>query len=133
MGCTTTTNPASISVKAGTTLHIICVSYAAFYQQVILSFNQNLTNPIGTFSGTGEHVPMLSNGQSVLSVPTGTNTKLWAQFNFSTNGSSGPFQPATVCAPVVLGNPPNPVITTVTSEDSSDSDDNDSYMTIVAV
>jgi hypothetical protein len=133
MACTSTTNPAQISVKAGTNLHITCLSFAGFYQQVILSFNQNMSNPVGTFTGTGENKPMSASGQSVLKVPTGSNTNLYAKFNFSTNGAQGPFQAASVCAPVVLGNPPDPVFTTVTSEDSSDNDDNDSYLTIVQI
>lgn len=132
MSCTPTTNPAPISVDANTTLYVSCVAHAAFYQQVILSFNQNMSSPVATFLGSGEGVPMLNNGQGLATIPTGTNTKLFAQFNFSKSGSQGPFQPAgTVCKPIVQGSAPNPVITSVTSEDATDNDDNDSYLTII--
>ena len=129
MACTQTTNPAQITVESGITIHIVCVAHAAFYQQVILSWNQDMSNPIGTFSGTGEGVGMtLANGNQLLSTLTGSNSTLFAQFNFSTAGSQGPFQKASVCAPTILG---GGLVTQVTSEDYLDSDDNDSYLTIM--
>jgi hypothetical protein len=132
MACPTTTNPAQISITSNTTLHIFCVSHAGFFQQVTLSFNQDMSNNIGTFSGTGENVAMaLADGKNVLTAKTGNNKTLFAQFRFSKSGPNGPFRPAvSVCAPIVNGTPPNPVFTTVTSEDSGDDDNNDSYLTV---
>ena len=133
MSCQTTTNPVPISVQPGTKLNIICSAFAFFQQQVILSFNQNMSQRIGTFSGSGEQVPMhLANGQTSLTVSTGSNQTLFAQFNFSDRGPQGPFQPAkVVCAPVVHPINPKLVITSVTSEDATDNDDNDSYLIIL--
>lgn len=121
-----TTNPAPISVQPGTTYKVACNSHAAFFQQVILSFNQDLSNPLGTFSGSGEGVAMLlADGCGVLPITTGGNTTLFAQFNFSQFGPQGPFQPAnTVCAPVITED----TFISVTSEDSADDDTNDSYL-----
>lgn len=129
--CQQTTNPAQISIDSGTTLYLSCIAHAAYSQQVILSFNQNLSSPIATFTGSGEGVPMQSNGQTLITLPTGGNTKLYAQFNFSTTGPQGPFKAASVCSPVVTGVAPNPVLTSVTSEDFIDSDENDSYLTVL--
>ena len=133
MACQTTTNPAQISVESNTILHIMCIAHAAFDQQVVLSFNQNLFPPIGTFSGTGENKPMkLADGQQVLRVCTENNNILFAQFNFSRFAPNDPFRPAvSVCSPVVGGTPPGPVFTYVTSEDLTDNDDNDSSLMVV--
>ena len=80
MSCQTTTNPVPISVQPGTKLNIICSAFAFFQQQVILSFNQNMSQRIGTFSGSGEQVPMhLANGQTSLTVPTGSNQTLFVR------------------------------------------------------
>jgi hypothetical protein len=126
------TNPVAIAVEPQSVLHILCVAHADFYQQVILSFSQNMSSPIGTFSGSGEGVTMkLAGGGTTLSQSTGSNSTLYAQFQFSSSGSGGPFQQASVCAPIVVGSSPGPVITTVTSEDLIDTDDNDSYLTII--
>lgn len=132
MPCEKTTNPAQISVLSNTSLNIMCIANAEFFQQVILSFNQDMSNPIGTFSGTGEHKKMfLADKSDVLNIDTGDNNALFAQFNFSANGPGGPFKPAVVCAPIVEGTPPAIVITNVTSEDFADNDNNDSYLTII--
>lgn len=134
MACqNTTTNPASISVEANSSLHIFSVAHAAFYQQVILSFDSNMSNPIATFMGSGEGVPMtLPNGEKFITIATGSNTALYAQFNYSTSGSEGTFVPAVVvCAPIVVGQAPGPVMISVTSEDYTDNDDNDTYLTII--
>lgn len=132
MSCQQVSNPVAITVEPNSKLHILCVAHAAYYQQVTLSFSQDMSSPIGTFSGSGEGVAMtLSGGGTTLSNDTGTNNTLYAQFQFSTTGPGGSFQQATVCAPIIVGTSPNPVITTVTSEDLVDSDDNDSYLTII--
>ena len=134
MACqSTTTNPVSISVEASSSLHIFSVAHAAFYQQVILSFNSDMSNPVATFTGSGEGVPMtLSNGDTFITIATRNNTALYAQFNYSASGPGGPFVPAVaVCAPVVIGQAPSPVMISVTSEDHTDNDDNDTYLTII--
>jgi hypothetical protein len=122
---TTTNNPAPISIPANAQLVMSCNAHASFTQQVILSFNQDMSSPIGQFVGSGEGIAMTPN--FTMPVPSGNSRILFAKFNFQTS-LGGPFLPALhVCTPVVTGS-----ITNVFSEDNSDNDDNDSYLTVVA-
>jgi len=130
MGCTTGTNPAEVAVQNSTKIQISCIAHASYYQKVILSFNKDMSAPIGVFAGNGEGVPMkLENGDTMLTISTGANNVLYANFQYSQSSTQGPFQQATVCAPIVVGT--GPIVTFITSEDLNDDDDNDSYLTLI--
>lgn len=129
MACQAGTNPAVININNNVTLHVFCVAHAKNLQRVTLSFATDMSNPIGVFIGNGEGVAMpLDTGNQVLSIPTGSNNGLFAQFTYSVDGVT--FQNATVCAPLTTS-APGLTVTTVTSEDETDDDDNDSYLTVV--
>ena len=118
-----TTNPAPIPITPNSIVNSSCNAHASFFQQVILSFNPDMSNPFVTFEGSGEGVPMRPIPASGTRVPSGTASTVFAKFNFSANGA--PFQPANrVCSSGVA-----PAIS-VFCEDSGDNDDNDSYLNI---
>lgn len=125
MACTPASNPVALTVSQNHTIYLSCLAHAAYQQKVIASFNGDLSNPVAVFTGSGENVLMTtSNGQTVATVPTGANQRLYVLFQFSPGGG---FQNAVrVCQPQTAG-----VVTQVSSEDSIDNDDNDSYFFLV--
>ena len=116
---------ASIAVSKNYTIHLTCLAHAAYHQKVTASFKSDFSSPVAVFTGTGENVAMTSNGATHVSVGTGSNTKLYAKFEFSKDGTT--FQDAVKVLPPVFTYP----VTTTTSEDSVDSDDNDSYFLVI--
>lgn len=125
MSGTPATNPVAVDVSQNHTVYLSCLAHAAYQQKVTASFNADLSNPVATFTGSGENVLMnAAAGQTTVSVPTGAKQQLYVLFQFS---SGNGFQNAVrVCQPVKAG-----AVTQVTSEDATDNDDNDSYFLLV--
>jgi len=125
------TNPANIQIIQSAGGLISCISNAAYYQRVTLSWTILGSTTTVVFSGSGEDVPMkTSNGATSVSLPAARqNFNISALFEFSTAGPNGPFQQAAVKDPVVTQSGSMTLIQVV-SEDSTDQDFNDSYLTI---
>ncbi len=123
-------NPVSLSIPASSQGVINCLSNAAYYQRVSLSWPGHTV----VFSGTGEGQSMkTASGDDVYSIPpTPAAFTISATFEYSKSGSSGTFHKASVKTPVVTDKGGFNVIE-VTSEDSTDNDNNDSYLTIATV
>lgn len=118
-----TTNPAQIAISPNSIVNSSCNAHASFFQQVILSFNPDLSEPFVTFEGSGEGVPMRAIPPSGTKVLSGNASTVFAQFSFSANGA--PFQ----LAKRVCSANSDPFIY-LFCEDSGDNDDNDSYLSI---
>ena len=124
MASTPTTNPVAVDVSQNRTVYLSCIAHAGYQQMVTASFNSDLSSPVATFTGSGENVPMTSSGQPMVSIPTGSQQKLYVLFQFS---SGNGFQNAArVLQPLKVG-----AVTQITSEDSTDNDENDSYFLLV--
>ena len=124
MSCTATTNPVKFQVQQNHTLRLSCLAHAAYTQKVTVSLDPSLSTPIAIFQGSGEGVPMKSDGQELIDIFTGGNEALYILFQFSNGGA---FQNAIrVCEPQTIGS-----LTQIMSEDSTDRDDNDSYLSII--
>lgn len=123
MSGTSASNPVAVNVTQNHTIYLSCLAHAGYQQKVTASFNADLSNPVAVFTGTGENVPMTSNGVTLVSVPTGGQQQLYVLFQFS---SGNGYQNAPRVNPV-----PNGAVTQITSEDSTDNDDNDSYFLLV--
>ena len=123
-------NPVSIPIPASSQGVINCVANAAYYQRVTLTWGSTTV----VFAGTGEGTPMTTaDGETTAQIPpTPDAFNIQALFEFSTNGSSGPFSPATVREPVI-SNKGGFNVAEVMSEDSTDNDNNDSYLTVATV
>jgi len=123
------TNPVALQLIGFSQGLITCVSNAANWQRVTLSW-------AGTeivFQGTGEGTPMTwgADKQNVHKLPpTAAATTMVAVFEYSTTGAAGPFVRARVQDPIVMASDPA-VFTMVTSEDGSDGDNNDSYLSMM--
>lgn len=123
MSTASAANPVAVNVTQNHTIYLSCLAHASYQQKVTASFNADLSNPVATFIGTGENVPMPSNGQTMVGVPTGGYQQLYVLFQFS---SGNGFQNAPRVLPVT-----NAGVTQITSEDSTDNDANDSYFLLV--
>lgn len=123
-------NPIDISIPANSQGFINCVSNASYYQRVTLRWGDHTA----IFEGTGEGQPMkLASGDAAyLLEPSPSPYRISIDFQYSTDGSHGPFRGARVSDPVTTGKGLFTVIE-ITSEDSSDNDKNDSYLTIALV
>ena len=124
------TNLVQLSIPASSQGVANCVSNASYFQKVTLTWGSTTA----VFTGTGEGQPMTTSdgSQSVQIPPDEAARTISVQFEFSPNGSGGPFSMAVVKDPIVTNKGGFNVIE-VTSEDSSDNDFNDSYLTVVTV
>ena len=125
----TTTNPVPIQINGDSNVAIVCNSHAAYFQRVTLTWTVLRSTIKVVFSGSGKMTT--EEGATGYKFTTQQGIIINALFEYSPNGSVGPFTKAVVQQPIR-----NPIgdttIITVTSEDSNDQDNNDSYL-IIAV
>jgi hypothetical protein len=123
-------NPANLSIPAGSQGAITCLANAAYYQRVTLSWGSTTV----IFSGTGEGIAMTtSTGDQLFLIPPNKDAlSISATFEYSTTGKNGTYGKASVNTPIISDKGGFHVIE-VTSEDSTDNDNNDSYLTITTV
>jgi hypothetical protein len=122
-------NPYVLTIPASDTGFISCSSHARYFQKVTIT-----GSPSGTavFTGSGEDVPMTCNGQNSLVLPSSvTGYALTILFQFSKNGSVGPFSNSVINNAPIITTVGNLTIVNIESEDSSDHDDNDTLMNII--
>ena len=92
------TNPVPIPISGNASGGIICNAHAAYYQKVTLSWTILGSTTTVVFSGSGEGVSMTTpDGSTAYDLPpTRQGYSISAKFEYSPNGSSGPFYEAVV-------------------------------------
>ena len=125
-------NPVSVPMNQTQSGQISCQANAAYYQRVTLEWNVLHDTNIVIFTGTGEGVPMQTDGGATQYnlAPTRQGYSINAFFEYSPNGPAGPFYEAVVQDPIITPSG-NSTKITITSEDSNDNDNNDSVLTIL--
>lgn len=111
-----------VTIPANTMISLSGTSYSSAYEKVTVNIQG--FSPI-VFTGTGENVALLSNGQSLISLNSGAAVSASLDFQYSTNGASGPFNTPTIFTPVIAQNG-SYVSVTIKTENGDDSDNNDS-------
>ena len=127
------TNPASISIGGDSTGTITCMSHAAYYQRVTLTWTILRSSTTVVFTGSGEGVAMkTAQGQTSYELPpTRQGYGITTLFEFSPSGAGGPFQKALALKGPSTSNSGGSTTVITSSEDKNDGDYNDSVLTII--
>ena len=89
---------ATITIPTNTMITLTGTSKSTAYSKVTVNIDG--FSPI-TFTGVGENVALVSEGQSVVSLQSGAAVSANLAFDYSMNGAAGPFQTVNVSPPVL--------------------------------
>ena len=110
---------AVIAIPSNTMISLTGTSNSSDYSKVTVDIDG--FSPI-IFTGTGENVPLLSDGQAVITLNSGAADSATLIFEYSTNGASGPFETPIIFAPVITES--NGYVTVTNNTENGDDEDN---------
>lgn len=120
-------NVVTVTLKAPSGGSIICMSNAAFYQRVTIS----LPDDTLVFKGSGEQVMMtMPDGKTNYIIGKfGTDISVTLTFEYSQQGSEGPFYPVNQTR-ASQNDGPIHFVYLISTEDATDNDFNDTFVSI---